>query len=392
MRRGAVEIDGPLQIEDDFAEIPRENVRVMIVDDEPTNIKVVRRYLENAGYKQFITTSESTQALDLIREHKPDVILLDVMMPHVDGLAILEAVRRDRDLRHLPVIILTASTDAKTRENALRLRATDFLQKPVDPSELLPRVSNVLMVKAHHDHLKRYSQELEQAVTLRTTEVEATRQDLIFCLARAAEFRDDVTGHHILRVGRYAGIIAAQLGFDQKYIKLMEQAAQLHDVGKIGIPDAILLKQGKLEPEEFETIKKHCGFGKRVILPLPDAEWQRLKDHTSVGSRIMDIASSPVISLAARIAVTHHEKWDGAGYPLGLAGEDIPIEGRIVAVADVYDALSSARPYKPPFPREKCLAIMQEQRGTHFDPTVLDAFVARIDDIVCAQIEYADLA
>jgi putative two-component system response regulator len=172
----------------------------------------------------------------------------------------------------------------------------------------------------------------------------------------------------------------------------MEQAAQLHDVGKIGIPDAILLKQGKLEPEEFETIKKHCGFGKRVILPLPDAEWQRLKDHTSVGSRIMDIASSPVISLAARIAVTHHEKWDGAGYPLGLAGEDIPIEGRIVAVADVYDALSSARPYKPPFPREKCLAIMQEQRGTHFDPSVLDAFVARIDDIVCAQIEYADLA
>src|SRR6185503_18500568 len=224
--------------------------------------------------------------------------LLDVMMPHVDGLAILEAVRGDAQLRFLPVIILTASTDAKTKETALRLRVTDFLHKPVDPSELLPRVSNVLMVKAHQDHLKRYSQELEEAVRLRTAEVEATRQDLIFCLARAAEFRDDVTGHHILRVGRYAGIIASQLGFSQKYVKLIEQAAQLHDVGKIGIPDSILLKPGKLEPEEFETIKKHCGFGKRIILPLPDAEWQRLKAHTTVGSRIMDIASSPVISLA----------------------------------------------------------------------------------------------
>ena len=389
--RDGAEIVDPPQIDDEVIEIPRENVRVMIVDDEPTNIKVVRRYLENAGYKQFITTSESTQALALIRERQPDIILLDVMMPHVDGLAILEAVRRDPKLRHLPVIILTASTDARTRESALRLRATDFLQKPVDPSELLPRVSNVLMVKAHHDHLKRYSLELEQAVALRTAEVEATRQDLIFCLARAAEFRDNVTGHHILRVGRYAGIIAAQLGFSPKYVKLMEQAAQLHDVGKIGIPDAILLKKGELEPDEFEIIKKHCGFGKRVILPLPDAEWQRLKTHTRVGSRIMDIASSPVIAMASKIAVTHHEHWDGTGYPLGLAGEDIPVEGRIVAVADVYDALSSARSYKTPFPREKCLAIINEKRGSHFDPRIVDAFAARISEIVSVQIEYADL-
>jgi len=392
MRAGVVTVEDPIPPGDELVEIPRDTVRIMIVDDEPTNIKIVRRYLENAGYKNFITTSESTQALDLIRQEMPDIILLDVMMPHVDGLAILEGVRRDPKTRFLPVIILTASTDAQTKESALRLRATDFLHKPVDPSELLPRVSNVLAVKAHHDHLKRYSQELEEAVALRTGEVEATRQDLIFCLARAAEFRDDITGHHILRVGRYSGIIAKQLGFNQKYIKLIEQAAQLHDVGKIGIPDAILLKQGKLEPEEFEVIKQHCGFGKRVILPLPDAEWQRLKSHTTIGSKIMDIASSPVIAMASKIAVTHHEKWDGTGYPLGLAGEDIPIEGRIVAVADVYDALSSARPYKAPFPREKCLSIMQEQRGTHFDPKVLDAFVARVDEIVSVQIEYADLA
>src|SRR6185503_12722617 len=318
--------------------------------------------------------------------------LLDVMMPHVDGLAILEAVRGDAQLRYLPVIILTASSDAKTKQNALELGATDFLHKPVDPSELLPRVQNALIVKAYQDHLKRYSQELEEAVRLRTAEVEATRQDLIFCLARAAEFRDDDTGHHILRVGRYAGIIASQLGFNNKYVKLIEQAAQLHDVGKMGIPDAILLKPGKLDPEEFENIKKHCGFGKRIILPLPDSEWVRLKTHTNIGSRIMDVASSPVLAMASRIAVTHHEKWNGSGYPLGLAGEDIPVEGRIVAVADVYDALSSARPYKAPFPREKCLSIMQEQRGIHFDPKILDAFIARINDIISVQIEYADLA
>ena len=373
-------------------DIPRSAVRVMVVDDEPTNIKIVCRYLETAGYKQFITCSESPKAMDLIRDQQPDVILLDVMMPHVDGLAILEAVRTDPQLRYLPVIILTASNDAKTKQSALELGATDFLHKPVDPSELLPRVKNALIVKAHQDHLKRYSQELEEAVRLRTAEVEATRQDLIFCLARAAEFRDDDTGHHILRVGRYAGIIASQLGFNGKYVKLLEQAAQLHDVGKIGIPDAILLKPGKLDPEEFEVIKKHCGFGKKIILPLPDAEWQRLKGHTNIGSRIMDIASSPVLSIASKVAVTHHEKWNGGGYPLGLAGEDIPVEGRIVAVADVYDALSSARPYKPPFPREKCLAIMQEQRGVHFDPKVLDAFIARINDVVSVQIEYADLA
>jgi putative two-component system response regulator len=373
-------------------DLPRGSVRVMVVDDEPTNIKVACRYLETAGYTQFITTSESPKALDLIRDQRPDVVLLDVMMPQVDGLAILEAVRADPALRYLPVIILTASNEARTKQRALELGATDFLHKPVDPSELLPRVHNVLMFKAYQDHLKRYAEELEEAVRLRTAEVEASRQDLIFCLARAAEFRDDDTGHHILRVGRYAGMIAAQLGFNNKFVKLIEQAAQLHDVGKIGIPDSILLKPSTLDPEEFETIKKHCGFGKRIILPLPDTEWTRLKTHTNIGSRIMDVASSPVLIMAARIAVTHHEKWNGTGYPLGLAGEDIPIEGRIVAVADVYDALSSARPYKPPFPREQCVSIMQDQRGIHFDPGVLDAFVARIEDVVQIQIEYADLA
>jgi len=365
--------------------------RIMIVDDEPVNIKVVRKYLQGAGYEDFVTTTESTKAFQLIRDTNPDVVLLDVMMPHIDGLAILESLRAVPALRCLPVIILTAATDNETRHKALGLGATDFLHKPVEPLELIPRVRNALIVKSHQDHLKSYSLELEHAVRQRTAELEASRRDVIFCLARAAEFRDDDTGHHILRVGRYAGIIADELGFDTDYVKLIEPAAQLHDVGKIGIPDAILLKPGQLNPDEFDTVKKHCGFGKKIIQPLPVSEYERLKGHTTIGSRIMEVTSSPVLQMASRIAVTHHEKWDGSGYPLGLAGEDIPVEGRIVAVADVFDALSSARPYKPPFPREKCLAIMQDLRGTHFDPRILDAFIARINDIIQVQIEYADL-
>lgn len=367
-----------------------KSARIMIVDDLPVNITVVRRLLQKAGYQNFITTTEAAQALELMRQQRPDVVLLDVMMPVVSGLEILRAVRSDAQLRHLPVLILTAACDAETRHRAFELGATDFLSKPVDPHELAPRLRNTLLVKAHHDHLETYSEQLEAEVRKRTAELEASRQELILCLARAAEYRDGDTGHHIVRVGRYAGLIAAELGFDRGYVELIEQAAQLHDVGKIGVPDAILLKPERLDPDEFAIIQKHCSFGKQILQPLSDMEWERLKRHTLLGSQIMDVDSSPVIRLAARIAQTHHERWDGTGYPLGLAGEDIPIEGRITAVADVYDALSSKRPYKQPFPRETCFAILEEGRGKHFDPRVLDAFFARSDEIVRVQIEYAD--
>jgi len=365
--------------------------RVMIVDDEPINVKVARKYLETDGYQHFTTVTESPKAMEAMRREKPDVVLLDIMMPQVSGLDILGMMREDEKLQHTPVIILTANTDAQTRIQALELGATDFLNKPVDASELLLRLRNVLLAKAYQDHLENYSKQLAEQVNLRTAELEASRQEIIFCLARAAEFRDDDTGRHVVRVGRYAAVIAQQMGFDADYVEMMEQAAQLHDVGKIGIPDSILLKPGKLEADEFEFMQRHCGFGRRIVRPLPEQESVTLRNHVTFGAEIMDLPGSPVLRMASRIAMTHHEKWNGSGYPLGLAGEDIPIEGRITAVADVFDALSSKRPYKDPFPREKCFAILEEGRNQHFDGNVLDAFFARSEQIIETQIEWADI-
>jgi len=362
----------------------------MIVDDEPVNIKVVRKYLSMDGYKNFVTTDQAVDACKLIELKRPDLILLDIMMPEVSGLDILKRLRASDDAALTPVIILTATTDSETKHKALELGATDFLAKPVDVNELFPRVRNALSVKAYQDHLRNYAVELENQVRERTRELAETRLEVIHCLARAAEYRDNETGNHVIRVGRYVGIIARAMGIDEATVELMEQAAPLHDVGKIGIPDAILLKPGKLTHEEFELMQNHCGLGKRVVERVSDDEWCIIKQHTDIGSRITAGTQSPLLAMASRIAITHHERWDGTGYPLALSGENIPIEGRITAVADVFDALSSKRTYKPAFPLEKCLAIMKEGRGTHFDPKVLDTFLTCTDEIVAVQIKYAD--
>jgi putative two-component system response regulator len=370
---------------------PRE-AKVMIVDDESVNIEIVKAYLEEEGFGNFITTTDSTQAMPMARRNQPDLLLLDIKMPEISGLEILERMRDDRELRMIPAIVLTAANDPDLKLQALRLGASDFLAKPVDPSELMLRLENVLAAKAYQDHLAEYSERLERQVALRTEELVRSRQEAIHCLARAGEYRDDDTGHHVTRVGRYSALVAEQLGFPQPAVELIEQAAQLHDVGKIGIPDSILHKPGKLDPHEFEIIRDHCGIGRRIINPLSHEESIRLKTHTSVGLQIMGSTNSPVLRLAAVIAASHHEKWDGSGYPKGLAGNAIPIEGRIVAVADVFDALSSARPYKDAFPIEKCLNILIEGRGKHFDPRVLDAFFRRKNEVIRIREEYMDHA
>jgi putative two-component system response regulator len=365
--------------------------KILILDDEPYNVMVVRKYLRDVGYKNLMTLTDSTEALATIAREEPALLLLDVMMPHVSGLDILRAVRGTQWSRHMPVLILTASTDADTKRSALDLGATDFLPKPVDPNDLVPRVRNALVAKNYHDRLENHAEELEREVSNRTAQLAASRVEIIHCLARAAEYRDDNTGHHVVRVGRYARVIAQQLGFPDEYADVLELAAQLHDVGKIGIPDSILNAPGKLDPDQFAVMRKHCAVAKKILTPMPEQEWQTLRRHPELGAELLEIASSPILMLAARIAQTHHEHWDGTGYPLGLAGEDIPIEGRIVAVADVFDALSTSRPYKLPFSREKCFAILEEERGTHFDPQMLDAFFARSEDIVKIQLEYMDL-
>ncbi len=363
----------------------------MMVDDEGMNINVVQGYLEMEGYKHFVRTTDATQAIKLIAKTQPDVVLLDIMMPEINGLEILAKMRADHDLLQIPVIILTACTDAATKLSALKLGLSDFLAKPVDATELVLRMRNVLAMKAYQDHLANYSLELEEQVRLRTQEVVESRQRIIHCLARAAEFRDDDTGHHVMRVGKYAGVIGRALGFDEQRIEILEQAAQLHDIGKIGVPDSILLKEGKLDPEEFSIVKRHCSFGNSIINPMSAREFDAYRGHAELGALLLDYDGYPVMEIAAIIAQTHHEKWDGSGYPLGLAGEDIPIEGRITAVADVFDALSTKRPYKPAFSRDKCFQILEEGRNSHFDGRILDAFFSCSEEIISVQIRFADV-
>ena len=346
---------------------------VMLVDDEPLNLEVVQMYLEDAGYHRFVVTSDATEAMQLLRQHFPDVLLCDLMMPHVSGFDLLQALQSDPLAQGIPVLVLTSNADSKTKHRALELGATDFLPKPVDPSELGLRVKNILRAKVYRDSLVDNLTELQNRVRERTHQLEIVQRQFIHCLARAAEYRDDDTGKHVFRVGRYAAILATELGAEPASVELIEMAAQLHDIGKIGIPDAILLKPGKFEPDEFAVMQRHCELGVSII-------------QGGAGRDLMSAApeldSVPVLRLAMSIAATHHERWDGCGYPLGLKGEEIPLAGRIVAVADVFDALSSERPYKQPMPLEKCLAILQAGSGTHFDPRLIDTFFAVLDEIL----------
>jgi len=254
----------------------------------------------------------------------------------------------------------------------------------------MPRLRNVLTVKTHQDYLAGYSVKLEREVQKRTAEVEMSRLRVIQCLARAGEYRDDTTGRHVIRVGRCARILATELGYSPMKSAMVELAAQLHDIGKIGIPDAILLKPGKLTPEEYAVMRKHCEYGKAIIDPTTDGEAELARKYSDLGLMPRQSVESPLLTMAASIATTHHERFNGSGYPAGIVGEAIPLEGRITAIVDVFDALHSPRPYKAAFPTEKCLEILQSGRGTEFDPAILDAFLSRIAEIIAVYRDYAD--
>ncbi len=371
----------------------RRNARestVMIVDDEELVIRVIKRFLTSDGYSKFVTVTDPREAFQKIQEHQPDVVLLDIMMPHISGLELLRQRQDAGQYQQLPFIILSANSEANTKREALNLGATDFLNKPVDPFDLVLRVQNALIVKRHYDHLQHYASDLEKKVHERTQLLEHSREQIIHCLARAAEYRDNETGEHVIRVGKYCRVIASQLGFDSDYCRQIELAAQLHDVGKIGIPDSVLLNPGKLSQAEFEVMKTHCGLGCDIMEPLAEVESDQIRSHVNMGPSIIQGIDSPMLQMAAVISRTHHEKWDGTGYPNGLSGESIPLEGRITCVADVYDALCSERPYKPKFPIKRCLEIMLSERGTRFDPEILDAFLERIRDIERIRREYDD--
>jgi len=367
------------------------SAKILILDDEPANVRVLKRYLETAGYSNIQTSTDSTSALEWIDQQRADVLLLDVMMPEVSGIDILGQMRKHPRLRFVPVLIVTANTDSETKQICLSLGANDFLAKPVDPNELLPRVRNTLITRSFQNQMTRYAQQLERRVKERTRELELSRREVVECLARAAEYRDTETGNHVVRVGRFAGIIARRLNFSEEEVSNLELAAQLHDVGKIAIPDAILHKPGRLDPDEFDYIKRHAAIGHSIIRAHSPQEAQVLRRHVMAGGQLLAAQASPLLQLASTIALSHHERYDGKGYPLGIKGEDIPLEARVTSVADVYDALSSARPYKDPMPREKCFEILEEGRGTQFDPRVLDAFFASSEEILAVQLELVDI-
>jgi cyclic di-GMP phosphodiesterase len=356
---------------------------IMVVDDVPLNVKLACAHLSAVGYSKFVSVTDSTSAMARLYQDAPDLLLLDLMMPQVSGIDILEAIRADERFSHLPILILTAATDRELKIQALELGATDFLNKPLDAEDLIPRVRNALLNKSYQD-------DLEGMVRQRTEELAEAQREVVQCLARASEYRDNETGKHVIRVGRYVAIIARELGLDPDTVELMRQASTLHDIGKIGIVDGVLLKPGKLTPEEFNEMKRHCAYGEDICTNSVPPDASTSPSHVSLGTEFLRDCKSPLLKMASRIAASHHEKWDGSGYPLGLKGESIPLEGRITAVADVFDALSSKRPYKEPFPLEKCIDILREGRGQHFESKLVDLFLRCLDEVVSIRKEFAD--
>ena len=327
--------------------------KILIVDDEQPNVRLLERLLQNAGYTAVSSTMDAREVASLYDDFQPDLLLLDLMMPHLDGFAVMEHLRPliGAD-NYLPILVLTADTSIPTRRRALAAGATDFLTKPFDSVELWLRIRTLLQTRFLHVQLAEQNSLLETKVRQRTQDLAEAEIDAIECLALAAEFRDDDTGQHTHRVGHTAALLAGHLGLDDAYVALIRRAAPLHDVGKIGIPDSILLKPGRLTDEEVVLMRRHAEIGGRILA----------RHH------------SPLLQLAAEIAMTHHERWDGTGYPHGLAGKAIPVEGRIVALADVFDALTYERPYKAAWPVEQALAEMQSQSGRQFEPALVAAF------------------
>jgi putative two-component system response regulator len=328
--------------------------RILIVDDEEANLRVLVRLLEQRGYTNVKTLSDPREVLPTFFEWDPDLILLDLHMPHIDGWGVLAQLSDAKlETSYLPVLMLTADATRETKQRALSIGAKDFLSKPFDATEVLLRIDNLLHTRLLHLELEHYNRALEARVLERTQELDKARYEIIERLALAAEFRDDDTHQHTWRVGQMAAYLAKAADLPSADVEVIRRAAPLHDVGKIGIPDAILLKPGKLTPDEFA----------------------HMKTHTTIGARILSQSEFTLLQVASEIALTHHERWDGNGYPNRLAGDEIPIVGRIVAVVDVFDALTHERPYKPAWPVGDALAEMERQRGTQFDATFVDVLL-----------------
>lgn len=346
----------------------RDNARILIIDDEPANLKLLDKMLASQGYQQRVLVQDPREVMERYQEARPDLILLDINMPHLDGYQVMAQLQALHDPLLPPIVILTAQHTKDYLLRALTGGARDFISKPFDRNELLMRVRNLLDAQLVHRLLYNQKDVLEDMVRARTDELHRTRLQVVQRLGMAAEYRDEETGYHILRMSHISALLARAIGWDEPQCDLILNASPMHDIGKIGIPDAIMLKRGKFE--------RH--------------EWEIMKTHAAIGGKLLEGDDSTLMRMAREIALTHHEKWDGSGYPNGLAGEAIPQTGRIAALADVFDALTSVRPYKEAWTVEAAVDLIQENRGKHFDPDLVDVFLRELPAIVAIRERFAE--
>ena len=343
-------------------------MNVYIVDDNATNLLLFRHMLNQLDEVDAVTFESPVNGLAACKESVPDLVLLDYMMPEMSGIEFLKAFRKLSACRDVPVIVVTADIDRNVRYEALQEGANDFLSKPVDKTEFTARVKNMLALRKSQKQLANRAEWLASEVHKATREIRERELEAVFLLSKAAEYRDPETGAHILRMAHYSRLIGRALGLSSEEQNLLLEAAPMHDIGKVATPDRILLKPGKLDEEEFVIMKQHAEYG-----------YQILKS-----------SKSQLFQMAAEIALTHHEKYNGQGYPQGLAGENIPLVGRIVAVADVFDALTSERPYKKAWSFEDAIALLQKDAGVHFDPRCVDALLAHMDEVAEIRRRFQD--
>ncbi|GAB6146556.1 response regulator [Desulfocicer niacini] len=353
---------------------------ILAVDDTPTNIDTVKAVLSEKYLIQAAVDGKT--ALKIIQKKKPDLILLDIMMPGMDGYEVCQRIKADPANENIPIIFLTARDEVEDETKGLSLGAVDYITKPISPSILQVRIKNHLLLKASRDFLKRQNEILEKKVIERTQQMEELQDVSMVAMGALAESRDPETGNHIRRTQHYVKLLATLLQNHPRFkafltptvITSLFKSAPLHDIGKVGIPDHILLKPGKLTEDEFHIMKRHATYGANAISAA----------ETKISR------AEPFLIFAKEIASSHHEKWDGSGYPLKLKGDEIPTSARLMAVADVYDALISRRVYKPPFSHETSVAIIKEGEGSHFDPDMVDIFLENSDQFNTIAQQYAD--
>lgn len=336
------------------------DAKILIVDDETDNVSVLERILKIEGYTNLQSTTDSRDVKTIYQDFLPDLVLLDLGMPHMDGFEVMGLLKEINKGTHLPILVLTALQDDDILLKALDSGAQDFINKPFDLPEVLARIRNMLEVRLLQKELKKQNEVLEEKVCERTKELNETRLEIIRRLTMAAEYRDNETGQHIIRMSKMCALLGKTIGMNESQYDLLLNASPMHDIGKIGIPDRVLLKPGKLDPEE----------------------WEIMKTHTVIGAELLSGHSSELMEMARIIALTHHEKWNGTGYPEGLKGEEIPLVGRICAVCDVFDALTSDRPYKKAWSIEDSLSEIYKNSGKDFDPKLVEAFKKVKDDII----------